>query len=147
MFQRMVCVADAGRCRSRMRRFQQQSLLVSRQQLMGDSAIAVVDKGYSPRTAVKKPQVQQRKNLSRWSVMPSDIKVNILTSLKPQDIVRSSRVSKDWHRICYDGQLWSTLDAAEFYQDVPGPALTGHHYRQGRTFRKRSQLTWEHTTA
>ena len=31
--------------------------------------------------------------------------------------------SRDWHRICYDGQLWSSFDAAGFDQRIPADAI------------------------
>lgn len=29
------------------------------------------------------------------------------------------QVCKEWHRKCFDGQLWQTLDASEFYNRIP----------------------------
>lgn len=29
------------------------------------------------------------------------------------------QVSKSWQRLCYDGQLWATFDATDFYKDIP----------------------------
>jgi hypothetical protein len=28
-------------------------------------------------------------------------------------------VSQEFYRLCYDGQLWKTLDASEFYNRIP----------------------------
>lgn len=29
------------------------------------------------------------------------------------------QVSRRWHALCYDGQLWQNFDATEFYKDIP----------------------------
>jgi F-box/leucine-rich repeat protein 2/20 len=83
--------------------------------------IAEVDEDYFSRAVVIQPQ--PRKKFNFWLDMPSEIKMQIFTYLEPRQIVRSSRVSKDWHQMCYDGQLWSILDTANFYQDIPADAL------------------------
>lgn len=64
-----------------------------------------------------------RKEFNFWRDMPSEIRMEIMTYLQPKEIVRCSIVSKSWHEMCFDGQLWSTLDTAGFYQDIPGDAL------------------------
>lgn len=83
--------------------------------------IAEVDEDYFSRAIAK--QAPPRRKLNFWLDMPSEIKMQIFTYLEPKQIVRSSRVSKAWHRMCYDGQLWSILDTAGFYQDIPADAL------------------------
>ncbi|KAF8470550.1 hypothetical protein BDZ91DRAFT_541490 [Kalaharituber pfeilii] len=35
------------------------------------------------------------------------------------------QVCKRWHVLCYDGQLWTTFDASEFYKDIPVEKLAG----------------------
>ena len=55
--------------------------------------------------------------------MPHEIKLSIFTFLKPKELVKASIVSKDFHRICYDGQLWTCFDASEFYTDIPAESL------------------------
>ena len=56
--------------------------------------------------------------------MPAELRGGILRLLKPRDIVRCSRVSRSWYDMCFDGQLWATLDTATFYQSIPADALT-----------------------
>ncbi|KAM0720560.1 hypothetical protein Q7P37_004696 [Cladosporium fusiforme] len=85
------------------------------------AGIAEVDEDYFSRQVTKK--MQPRRKVDFWLDMPSEIKMQILTYLEPREIVRASRVSKDWHRMCYDGQLWSILDTAGFYQDISADAL------------------------
>jgi F-box/leucine-rich repeat protein 2/20 len=84
--------------------------------------ITEVDEDYFSRTIANKIEKQPRRKLNFFD-MPSEMKVKIFTYLEPREIVRSSRVSKDWHRMCYDGQLWSVLDTSTFYQEIPADAL------------------------
>lgn len=58
-----------------------------------------------------------------WVDMPRELQVEILRYLTPREIVRCSAVSKMWHDMCYDGQLWCRLDAAEYYSKIPSDAL------------------------
>jgi F-box/leucine-rich repeat protein 2/20 len=84
--------------------------------------ITEVDEDYFSRTIANKIETQPRRKLDFFD-LPSEMKVKIFTYLEPREIVRSSRVSKDWQRMCYDGQLWSILDTSAFYQDIPADAL------------------------
>ena len=59
-----------------------------------------------------------------WAKMPHEIQVYILSYLQPKELVRASRVSKAFYQFCFDGHLWSHLDASEFYQDIPAQSLT-----------------------
>jgi F-box/leucine-rich repeat protein 2/20 len=69
----------------------------------------------------KKPQ--RRADFNFWRDMPAEIRMQILRYLRPKEIVRCSSVSKSWHAMCFDGQLWSSLDTTEFYRDIPADAL------------------------
>jgi F-box/leucine-rich repeat protein 2/20 len=55
--------------------------------------------------------------------MPVEIRIDILRHLEPKEIVRCSRVSKSWYAMCFDGQLWGSLDTTEYYRDIPAAAL------------------------
>lgn len=70
-------------------------------------------------------KTQRRANFNFWGDMPAEIRMHILRYLKPKEIVRCSSVSKSWHAMCFDGQLWSSLDTTEFYRDIPADALVG----------------------
>lgn len=73
---------------------------------------------------VAEPQLRQiRYNYDFWGDLPSELQVQILTHLKPKQIVRCSGVSKAWRKTCFDGQLWADLDTAEFYRDITAKAL------------------------
>ncbi|KOS17195.1 F-box/LRR-repeat protein 2 [Escovopsis weberi] len=37
--------------------------------------------------------------------------------------IRASSVSKSFHAFCFDGQLWASLDATGFYQEIPASSL------------------------
>ena len=71
-----------------------------------------------PLTTLKKRQI-----VDYWGELPSEIKVQIFGYLRPKEIIRCSAVSKSWHRMCYDGQLWINLDTKEFYRDIPSDSL------------------------
>lgn len=59
-----------------------------------------------------------------WDSMPHEIRVAIFEYLEPKELVRISRVSKTFYKFCFDGQLWTSLDASEFYRDIPAESLT-----------------------
>ncbi|EON69333.1 hypothetical protein W97_08593 [Coniosporium apollinis CBS 100218] len=74
-----------------------------------------------PVSRVKK--IPKRENFNFWDEMPSEIRMHILQYLKPKEIIRCSSVSKAWHKMCFDGQLWSNLNTSDFYRDIPADAL------------------------
>jgi len=49
--------------------------------------------------------------------------MHVLAMLEPKELVRCSAVSKAWHKMCYDGQLWYNLDTQAFYRDIPAEGL------------------------
>ncbi|OAQ70390.1 F-box domain-containing protein [Pochonia chlamydosporia 170] len=58
-----------------------------------------------------------------WEKMPHELRVQIFSFLRPKELVQASRVSKTFYRFCFDGQLWTSLDASEFYQEIPAESL------------------------
>ena len=58
-----------------------------------------------------------------WNSLPHEVQIHTLRQLQPKEVIRISRVNKKFHKLCYDGQLWTTFDASEFYQDIPVKAL------------------------
>lgn len=64
-----------------------------------------------------------KRTLDFWNDMPNEIKTKILGYLTPKEIVRCSLVSKAWHDMCFDGQLWYQIDTAEFYNRISSGAL------------------------
>ncbi|MCJ1372621.1 hypothetical protein MMC20_003846 [Loxospora ochrophaea] len=78
---------------------------------------------YFSKPSMPAKALPKRRNFDFWGEMPYEIKVHIFQFLKPKQIVRCSSVSKSWHKMCFDGQLWVNLDATEFYQDIPSDSL------------------------
>lgn len=83
--------------------------------------IKEVNEDYFSRPVTK--QVYTPPRINFWRDMPAELKMEILTYLEPREIVKCSAVSKSWHKMCFDGQLWNVLDTAEFYQEIPADAL------------------------
>ncbi|KAJ5095804.1 hypothetical protein NUU61_005160 [Penicillium alfredii] len=74
-------------------------------------------------TDITLPESQPAKSLDFWGDMPQELKTEIFHYLTPQEIVRCSAVSKKWNEMCYDGQLWTKVDTAEYYQKIPSDVL------------------------
>lgn len=58
-----------------------------------------------------------------WKDLPQELKLLVFSYLKPKDLVRASIVSKAFHKACFDGQLWTSFDAPEFYTEIPAASL------------------------
>ncbi|CAM1505536.1 Fc.00g111730.m01.CDS01 [Cosmosporella sp. VM-42] len=58
-----------------------------------------------------------------WDVVPHELQIHIFSFLRPKELVQASRVSRAFYRFCFDGQLWTSLDASEFYQEIPAESL------------------------
>ncbi|KAH6624970.1 hypothetical protein B0J18DRAFT_366513 [Chaetomium sp. MPI-SDFR-AT-0129] len=77
-----------------------------------------------PTTAFVPYNVRKRAAIfSIWAGFPREVKVHVLSFLRPKELVRVSRVSREFHSLCFDGQLWTSLDASEFYQKIPAESL------------------------
>ncbi|KAJ5551505.1 hypothetical protein N7461_006203 [Penicillium sp. DV-2018c] len=72
---------------------------------------------------VRDPEPQPVKSFDFWEDMPREIRMAILQRLTPQELVRCSAVSKSWREMCYDGQLWSTIDTTEYYSKIASDVL------------------------
>ncbi|CUS07608.1 unnamed protein product [Tuber aestivum] len=59
-----------------------------------------------------------------WGCLPGEVQVQILRYLEPRELVRCSAVSRKWHSLCFDGQLWSNLDATGYYNRIPVDQLS-----------------------
>ncbi|OJJ51324.1 hypothetical protein ASPZODRAFT_2106702 [Penicilliopsis zonata CBS 506.65] len=82
-----------------------------------NEAVAVVVAAAAART----PKPQRR--IDFWGEMPHELQMRILCYLPPREIVRCSAVSHAWRKMCYDGQLWGTIDTTDYYRDISGEAL------------------------
>lgn len=58
-----------------------------------------------------------------WRDLPFELRMHVLAMLEPKEIVRCSAVSKAWHKMCFDGQLWYNFDTQAFYKDIPAEGL------------------------
>ena len=90
----------------------------------GPSKAADVLEDYFSKPISHTKEFQKRKNFNFWDEMPQEIALHILQFLKPKEIVRCSVLSKAWHKMCFDGQLWMSLDTQEYYQNIPAASLT-----------------------
>ncbi|KAK1835264.1 F-box/LRR-repeat protein 2 [Podospora conica] len=59
-----------------------------------------------------------------WASLPYEIKIHVLSFLQPKELVRVSPVSRDFYKTCFDGQLWTSFNASEFYKDIPPESLS-----------------------
>ena len=93
--------------------------------------VAGVLEDYFSRPLVRVKEFRRRKNFSFWGDMPHEIAISIFAFLRPKEIVRCSIVSKAWHKMCFDGQLWKNLDTTEYYRHIPAASLTKIMTRAG----------------
>ncbi|KAH8879422.1 RNI-like protein [Thozetella sp. PMI_491] len=76
-------------------------------------------------TAVLPAEVKRKKPvINPWANLPQELKIRVLSFLLPKELVRASRISKELHQMCFDGQLWTSFDASEFYTEIPAESLT-----------------------
>ncbi|EPQ63732.1 Bgt-4500 [Blumeria graminis f. sp. tritici] len=66
----------------------------------------------------------RRSDFDFWGELPHEISLFILEYLSPKELIRASAVSKPFRKLCYDGQLWKSFDASEFYKDISAESLT-----------------------
>ncbi|KAM0286299.1 hypothetical protein ACHAQH_001030 [Verticillium albo-atrum] len=64
-----------------------------------------------------------KKNFDFWKYMPHEICVYIFSFMRPKQLIQASCVSKSFHKICYDGQLWTSFDASQFHDEIPAESL------------------------
>ena len=88
------------------------------------SGVTGVFEDYFSKPIVRVKELRKRRNFNFWNEMPQELAMHIFQFLRPKEIVRCSAVSKRWHNMCFDGQLWSNLDTQEYYQDIPAASLT-----------------------
>ncbi|KAI0448036.1 F-box domain-containing protein [Xylaria telfairii] len=70
-----------------------------------------------------RPRTSRKSLYDFWSSMPTEVRILIFSHLRPKELVRASRVSKEFHKFCFDGQLWTCFDASEFYSQIPAESL------------------------
>ncbi|KAK2070180.1 hypothetical protein P8C59_004697 [Phyllachora maydis] len=75
-------------------------------------------------TAALPAELRRRRTLfSLWTNMPHEIKIQVLSYFSPKELVRISRVNKAFYSLCFDGQLWTSFDASDFYRQIPAESL------------------------
>ncbi|KAL9637281.1 MAG: hypothetical protein Q9164_002294 [Protoblastenia rupestris] len=88
------------------------------------ASVAGVLEDYFSKPVVRAKELKKRKNFNFWGEMPHEIAVHILQFLRPKELVRCCLVSKAWHKMCFDGQLWINVNTEDYYQDIPAASLT-----------------------
>jgi F-box/leucine-rich repeat protein 2/20 len=73
---------------------------------------------------VRKVARRKRRVSNFWAGMPAELKMRVFSFLDARELVRCSAVSREWHALCFDGQLWRTLDASSYYREIPAESLT-----------------------
>ena len=68
-------------------------------------------------------KVKKRSTFDFWAEMPHEIRIHILQYLRPKQVVRCSLISKAWHEMCFDGQLWTNINTEEYYRLIPSASL------------------------
>ncbi|KAL8996256.1 MAG: hypothetical protein Q9169_004187 [Polycauliona sp. 2 TL-2023] len=87
------------------------------------SEAATIGQDYFSKPILDAGPRRKPRKIDFWGEMPDEIKVHIFRFLKPWEIVRCSAVSKAWHKMCFDGQLWTNIDTHEYYRDIPSASL------------------------
>ena len=62
-------------------------------------------------------------NFNFWESLPEELRLSVLSHLRPKELVRASIVSRLFYSMCFDGQLWTCFDASEFYTAIPAESL------------------------
>ena len=65
----------------------------------------------------------RRADFNFWRDLPHEIRVQIFGYLGPKEVIKMSAVSKQWHEMCFDGQLWTSLDCQSYYTQITSEAL------------------------
>ncbi len=86
-------------------------------------ASEVAGDSFSSKPLARVKQSQKRENFDFWGELPHEIQIRIFQFLKPKEIVRCATVSKAWHKICFDGQLWINVNTEEYYGVIPSVSL------------------------
>lgn len=85
----------------------------------------------APLPEISEKPFPRRQDFNFWKDLPYELRVHVLSFLSPKDIIRISAVSKEWHDMCFDGQLWTSLDCQTYYQQITSDALIKIMLRAG----------------
>lgn len=78
---------------------------------------------FSSRPLVRVKQRQKRGSFDFWGELPHEIKIAVLRFLQPKEIFKCSMVSREWHKLCFDGQIWANLNTEGYYSEIPSASL------------------------
>lgn len=62
-------------------------------------------------------------NFDFWGNLPQELRLAVLSHLRPKELVRASIINRLFYSMCFDGQLWTCFDASEFYTAIPAESL------------------------
>jgi F-box/leucine-rich repeat protein 2/20 len=105
--------------------------LAERIQLPSELAKYPTHSGIRALSVVAEQPLLRRPSFNFWQDLPHEIRVQIFSFLAPREIIRMSSVSKQWHDMCFDGQLWTSLDTQAYYQSITSEALIKIMLRAG----------------
>lgn len=77
----------------------------------------------TPLPEISEKPFPRRPDFNFWKDLPRELRLHVLSFLSPKEVIRLSAVSKDWHDMCFDGQLWTSLDCQTYYQQITSEAL------------------------
>ncbi|ORY08145.1 RNI-like protein [Basidiobolus meristosporus CBS 931.73] len=78
--------------------------------------------------------------------LPSEIRVRIFKLLDIRNLVKSSKVCRNWKKVAFDGSLWETIDLTRYYKRIASEQIVNLCCAAGgflktANFRGCSQLT------
>lgn len=92
-------------------------------QLAANSEATGPAEDYFSKPVLRTAPKRRERDLDFWGEMPYEIRIRILQYLEPWEIVRCSAVSKSWHTMCFDGQLWTRIETQDYYRDISSTSL------------------------
>jgi F-box and leucine-rich repeat protein 2/20 len=105
--------------------------LAERIQLPSDLTRLQTHSGTRALSVVAEQPLPRRPSFNFWEDLPHEIRVQIFSFMSPKEIIRMSSVSRQWHDMCFDGQLWTSLDTQAYYQSITSEALIKIMLRAG----------------
>ncbi|PSR94257.1 hypothetical protein BD289DRAFT_480706 [Coniella lustricola] len=100
-----------------------EDMLVSRKLTNADLAAATSAAASSLTVSLPAEFKPKKGVFTIWEHLPRELKIHVLEFMQPRELVLVSAVSRQFHELCFDGQLWQSFDASEFYTEIPAEAL------------------------
>ncbi|KAI4177068.1 MAG: hypothetical protein LQ343_000549 [Gyalolechia ehrenbergii] len=92
-------------------------------QLPSTSGATAFTEDYFSKPVLRTVPKRSQRTLDFWGEMPYEVRIHILQSLEPWELVRCSAVSKSWQKMCFDGQLWTHIETQDYYRDISSTSL------------------------